>query len=485
IVRARWIYPPSLHRRLGRVDEGARWHGKPVYFTCTSGCEIRAEKVGVSRAVGASPTSSRRRSIPSIPPSDRTGGGPPGQQEHGGDCDDWCGSCPHGPQCSSRRLEGEPRPESAGPGQSGSSPGRRTARMGPCTRPPCVSTCTYRPAGPSRPSGPPSGRSSTHSGTGTTCRWPRSTTRTCGSGRPSPWRWWPRATAISPRCSTASSGSSALRPTSRFSTPWPPISSRRTPSHGPRRPALRAHRPGQRGRAGSAGRRVGAAGRPSARVPDRHRGRGHARPAPGHRLVLGAGPGRGHRAGPRARHGRRPQIGHTPPPIGDWAPGQDEIHAAPRFSRGSGDQDGGAGGRDSPPAPLGGRVNDHFGSDDGHQLDEDLATAAALISAADEVALAYHVATDGDALGSMLALHHVLRGAGRRSVASFAGTQVTGPHYRELPGLDLLTDPFDYPAEPEVMITLDCGSLGRLGDLAINAKAAKELVVVDHHVSNT
>jgi phosphoesterase RecJ-like protein len=35
------------------------------------------------------------------------------------------------------------------------------------------------------------------------------------------------------------------------------------------------------------------------------------------------------------------------------------------------------------------------------------------------------------------------------------------------------------------MVTLDCGSMGRLGDLAINAKAAKELVVVDHHVSNT
>ena len=70
-------------------------------------------------------------------------------------------------------------------------------------------------------------------------------------------------------------------------------------------------------------------------------------------------------------------------------------------------------------------------------------------------------------------------------MAAFAGTQVTGPHYRELPGLELLSHPLDYPAEPEVMVTLDCGSLGRLGDLAINAKAAKELVVVDHHVSNT
>jgi len=119
------------------------------------------------------------------------------------------------------------------------------------------------------------------------------------------------------------------------------------------------------------------------------------------------------------------------------------------------------------------------------QLDDDLATAAALISAAGQVALACHVAPDGDALGSMLALHHVLRNAGRDSVAGFAGAQVTGPHYRELPGLDLLTDPDHYPTEPEVMVTLDCGSLSRLGDLAISAKAAKELIVVDHHLSNT
>ena len=125
-------------------------------------------------------------------------------------------------------------------------------------------------------------------------------------------------------------------------------------------------------------------------------------------------------------------------------------------------------------------MNEH--PDNSHQLDEDLATAAALISAAGQVALACHVAPDGDALGSMLALHHVLRAGGRDSVAAFAGVQVTGPHYRELPGLDLLSDPLRYPAEPEVMVTLDCGSLGRLGDLALNAKAAKELVVVDHHV---
>jgi phosphoesterase RecJ-like protein len=35
------------------------------------------------------------------------------------------------------------------------------------------------------------------------------------------------------------------------------------------------------------------------------------------------------------------------------------------------------------------------------------------------------------------------------------------------------------------MVTLDCGSIDRLGSLAEPARAAKELVVIDHHVSNT
>ena len=99
-----------------------------------------------------------------------------------------------------------------------------------------------------------------------------------------------------------------------------------------------------------------------------------------------------------------------------------------------------------------------------------LARAAQAIDGADTVALACHVNPDGDALGSMLGLFHVLRAAGRDVVASFPPPFVVAPHYRELPGLDLLTKPDDFPAEPDVMVTFDCGSLGRLGDLEPSAE---------------
>lgn len=115
----------------------------------------------------------------------------------------------------------------------------------------------------------------------------------------------------------------------------------------------------------------------------------------------------------------------------------------------------------------------------------DFVRAAEALAAADHIALACHVNPDGDALGSMLGLFHVLRADGRDVVASFPSPFSVAPHYRELPGLDLLTAPADFPGEPDVMVTFDCGSLGRLGDLEPAAKAARELVVLDHHISNT
>jgi phosphoesterase RecJ-like protein len=118
-------------------------------------------------------------------------------------------------------------------------------------------------------------------------------------------------------------------------------------------------------------------------------------------------------------------------------------------------------------------------------VDEGVARAARAIADAPTVALACHVNPDGDALGSMLGLFHVLRAAGRDVVASFPTPFVVAPHYRELPGLDLLTKPEDFPHEPDVMVTFDCGSVNRLGDLEPCAKAARELIVLDHHVSNT
>jgi phosphoesterase RecJ-like protein len=117
-------------------------------------------------------------------------------------------------------------------------------------------------------------------------------------------------------------------------------------------------------------------------------------------------------------------------------------------------------------------------------MDGTLDRAAQAIASAGSLALACHQVPDGDALGSMLALHRLAVRAGKPAVASWPEPFAAGPHYSFLPGLDQVTKPADFPPAPEVMVTFDCGSLERLGELAEPARAAGTLVVVDHHATN-
>ncbi|MDQ3896292.1 MAG: DHH family phosphoesterase [Actinomycetota bacterium] len=110
--------------------------------------------------------------------------------------------------------------------------------------------------------------------------------------------------------------------------------------------------------------------------------------------------------------------------------------------------------------------------------------AAAAIASAPSLALACHHTPDGDALGSMLALHLLALAAGKQSVASWPEPFPVAPHYTFLPGLELATKPADYPTHPELMVTFDCGSLGRLAELGQAARNARRLIVIDHHSTN-
>jgi phosphoesterase RecJ-like protein len=114
----------------------------------------------------------------------------------------------------------------------------------------------------------------------------------------------------------------------------------------------------------------------------------------------------------------------------------------------------------------------------------ELDRAAEAIASAHVLALACHQTPDGDALGSMLALARLATQQGKLVAASWPEPFVVAPHYDFIPGLDLVTKPVDFPSEPAVMITFDCGSIGRLGELAAPASAACELIVVDHHATN-
>jgi len=116
---------------------------------------------------------------------------------------------------------------------------------------------------------------------------------------------------------------------------------------------------------------------------------------------------------------------------------------------------------------------------------DQLNRAAEALERATDVALACHINPDPDALGSMLGLAEFLRARGAKVVASFGNVPFEAPRWiGALSGADALVPPNEFPKSPDVMVTLDCASTDRLGSLLGSAKKAKELIWIDHHVSN-
>jgi phosphoesterase RecJ-like protein len=112
--------------------------------------------------------------------------------------------------------------------------------------------------------------------------------------------------------------------------------------------------------------------------------------------------------------------------------------------------------------------------------------AVRLLTTHDEVALVCHVGPDGDALGSMLALGLALRDRGTKVRASFGSEPFEVPAaYAALPGLDLLVDADQIPLAPALLVTFDTGSTDRLGSLADRVEQAGDVLVIDHHTTNT
>jgi bifunctional oligoribonuclease and PAP phosphatase NrnA len=115
----------------------------------------------------------------------------------------------------------------------------------------------------------------------------------------------------------------------------------------------------------------------------------------------------------------------------------------------------------------------------------DWARAVTILDGADQVCLSCHLRPDADALGSMIAVAQALHGRGQRVVASFADPFTVPAILAFLPGLELLSPPACFPDRPEVMMSFDASAIDRLGALAGPAAAATELIVLDHHASNT
>lgn len=117
--------------------------------------------------------------------------------------------------------------------------------------------------------------------------------------------------------------------------------------------------------------------------------------------------------------------------------------------------------------------------------DVDAAGAAKLLSGASTVTVLCHVYPDADALGSALALGAALDRAATPVQVAFAHPGDVPDSLRILPGLERRVPAAAVRREVGLLVTVDCGSAGRLGALADRLTGASDVLVVDHHASNT
>jgi len=113
-----------------------------------------------------------------------------------------------------------------------------------------------------------------------------------------------------------------------------------------------------------------------------------------------------------------------------------------------------------------------------------LEDAVAELRARDRFLLTAHEGPDGDALGSLLGMHHLLGQLGKDSVMFMAAKEFPLPiEYRFLPLEEVFHEP---PADmaDRTVIFLDCGNIDRM-PVEWLTSGGNDIINIDHHHDNT
>ncbi|MGO4200264.1 bifunctional oligoribonuclease/PAP phosphatase NrnA [Rhodococcus sp. TAF43] len=111
--------------------------------------------------------------------------------------------------------------------------------------------------------------------------------------------------------------------------------------------------------------------------------------------------------------------------------------------------------------------------------------AVEVLAGATSVTILCHLQPDADTIGSGLALGMVFERKGIPVQVSFAAPADLPVSMSGLPGTHLLVPADDVDEDVDLLVTVDCGSTGRLGKLASRLGGARRSLVIDHHRSNT
>jgi phosphoesterase RecJ-like protein len=118
------------------------------------------------------------------------------------------------------------------------------------------------------------------------------------------------------------------------------------------------------------------------------------------------------------------------------------------------------------------------------EVTTELEAVAERLRSDDRFLLTTHEGPDGDALGSLLAMHEVLRALGKDSVMFLAAKEFPLPvEYRFLPLEEVFHDP---PADvsDRTIVFLDCGNIDRM-PVDFLKQTQGDVLNIDHHHDNT
>lgn len=111
----------------------------------------------------------------------------------------------------------------------------------------------------------------------------------------------------------------------------------------------------------------------------------------------------------------------------------------------------------------------------------DLAAILDELKTADSFLITSHVSPDGDAVGSILALKHLLEMLGKTRITCALSDPVPGI-YTGLPGAGAVKTPESDAPEYELAIIVDVARQDRIGDIAAWISDQQKVLVIDHHL---
>lgn len=112
----------------------------------------------------------------------------------------------------------------------------------------------------------------------------------------------------------------------------------------------------------------------------------------------------------------------------------------------------------------------------------DGAAVLELFRAADSFLIVSHQNPDGDAIGSILAVYHLLRGMGKERIACACEDPVPAI-YHWLSGAERIGHTPEITT-PDVVVMVDVSQKSRVGKIADAIPASAKVVVIDHHLES-